>query len=29
MERRQLDKKLDVITKIIDSASDAIQSLYN
>lgn len=29
MERRQLDKKLDVITKIIDSALDAIQSLYN
>lgn len=29
MERRQLDKKLDDITKKIDSASDAIQSLYN
>lgn len=29
MERKQLDKKLDDITKKIDSAADALQSLYN
>lgn len=29
MECKQLDKKLNDITKKIDSASDALQSLYN